>query len=297
MFYYEPAAEARRVYHGSFNQSARTRYYTRHLLHKAMSVFKFTLPEEWAENYFLYTLFINGYIVHFNTAKYGVVALFGRPSGYDLYRNPVEFTVTNQAFNETYVLEVGKDCEVVALTPDYLGVMDVVNEYAELMANASAAINLNLYNSRLSYLFWAKNPKQAEAYKKVYDEVGTGLPAVMLDTSLQKTNVKDEPTKPFEPFTTDLKNNYIADVVIDDLYKLEQSFARKIGLPEANTLKRERQTTSEINKSDIDTRSNIILWEETVQNNIERTTKLFPQLKGQYKCELRFKPEVEEHNV
>ena len=42
--------------------TALQRYFRKYLLQKAISVFKWTLPEEWDEDYFKYTLYGMGYI-------------------------------------------------------------------------------------------------------------------------------------------------------------------------------------------------------------------------------------------
>lgn len=295
--YYDPASYFRESYHGNFPSSTRTLYYTRHLLQKAMSVFKFELPERWDENYFLYTLFVKGYICitdvfsSLNGVSLGPIPQNGGITGRNFYYNPSQITIQNPYLRpNSKIVELGVDGEIISLTPDYLGIMDCVNEHAEMMANASAAINLNLYNSRLSYMFWAKNKQQAEAFKKMYDEVGTGQPAVVVDTKLAHTNSKGDQVKPFEPFTTDLKQNYIADQALDDMVKIEQMFARKVGLPSANTTKKERLNVDETNKGDIDTQSNVALWEETINLCIDRVHKLYPDLG--LKCERRFKEEV-----
>ena len=44
-------------------------YFRKYLLQKAMSVFKWTLPEEWDKDYFLYTLYGMGFISVLNTDK------------------------------------------------------------------------------------------------------------------------------------------------------------------------------------------------------------------------------------
>ena len=44
-------------------QNARlTRFFRKYLLQKAISVFKFTIPEEWDSDYFKYTLYGMGYL-------------------------------------------------------------------------------------------------------------------------------------------------------------------------------------------------------------------------------------------
>ena len=60
-------------------------YFRKYLLQKAISVFKWNLPEEWDEDYFLYTLYGMGFISILNTARYGVICQQCAPGGYNLY--------------------------------------------------------------------------------------------------------------------------------------------------------------------------------------------------------------------
>ena len=48
-------------------ESGLTAFFVRYLLQKAMSVFRYTLPENWDKTYFLYTLYSIGYIAVVNT--------------------------------------------------------------------------------------------------------------------------------------------------------------------------------------------------------------------------------------
>ena len=50
-----------------------TAFFRKYLLQKAMSVFKWKLPETWSEDYFLYTLYGWGYLAVVNTNKFGVI--------------------------------------------------------------------------------------------------------------------------------------------------------------------------------------------------------------------------------
>ena len=49
------------------------RYFARYLIQKAISVFKWKMPESWAQNYVLYSLYTWGYVAIVNTDKFGVI--------------------------------------------------------------------------------------------------------------------------------------------------------------------------------------------------------------------------------
>lgn len=289
--YYSPAKAYAQNYHGALLSSTRNAYYTRHLLQKAMSVFKFTIPERWDMNYFLFTLFTRGYVCVTDVGMpYGVIPQHCTISGWNIYYNPAKATIANPLLQGAIEVDLGIDGELIALTPDYHGILDCVNEYSEMMANATAAINMNLYNSRHSVVYWAGSKAQAETLKKMYDMVGAAEPAVFLDKGLLRKDDNGNRIQPWEPFNARLKENYITDKALDDLVKIEQSFAKKVGLPQANTLKRERMNVDEVNKGDVDTRSNTALWLEMLKLTIDRTNKMFPELK--LGVELRYESEL-----
>ena len=61
------------------------RFFRRYLFEKAISVFKWNLPEDWDEDYFKYTLYGMGYIAVLNTRSFGVICQGGALGGYNLY--------------------------------------------------------------------------------------------------------------------------------------------------------------------------------------------------------------------
>ena len=63
-------------------------FFRKYLIQKVLSVFKFKLPDNWAENYFLYTLFLEGYIAIINTDKFGVIPQNCGLQGYNVMYQP-----------------------------------------------------------------------------------------------------------------------------------------------------------------------------------------------------------------
>lgn len=248
-----------------------SKFFQRRLLQKAMSVFKWELPEEWPENYFLYTLYCWGMVTVLNTSKFGVIPQWGTPSGFDVFYRPRRSVVNNPLFNKTYDLVIGKDCEVIHIQPDYGGIMDIVQYYADLMALASETVSINILNSRLSYVFTAKNKASAEAFKKMYDSLMSGNPAVVQDSSLKLPDGSNA----WDAFAQNVGQNYIADRVISDLRKLEAEFDTLIGIPNANTDKRERLISDEVNANNVETQSMTDLWLEIAQKQCTKVNDMF----------------------
>ena len=123
------------------------RYFKKYLLQKAMSVFKWTLPEEWDKDYFLYTLYCRGFIAILDTDRYGVICQDCAPGGYNLYYRPSYVIVTNPLIKDTLTKKIDIDCVLLKLQPDYGSIMDIVNYYAEMLALCAESTGINIRNS------------------------------------------------------------------------------------------------------------------------------------------------------
>lgn len=246
-------------------------YYRRYLLQKAMSVFKWTLPANWSRDYFLYILYCWGNIAIINTDRYGVIPQGGTLTGYNLYYEPTHIQITNPLINHDLMPQIGVDCTLLKLQPDYGGIIDLVNDYAELMAIASETASINLFNSKLSYIFAANNKTGAESLKKLYDQIQAGNPAAVVDKNL--LNADGSPA--WMMFSQNVGQNYIVDKILSDLRKIESMFDTHIGIPNANTDKRERLVTDEVNANNVETYSKCALWLEELQDGCHRANDMF----------------------
>lgn len=266
------------MYNSSFSPSTvhvkNTRlqkFFKRYLFQKAIGVFKWTLPKTWNPFYFKYVLFAWGFIGVVETDKFGVICQAGAPYGYDIYYQPTNLIITNPLLKGSLNPRIGQECSVIKLQPDWGGVMDLVDYYSDMMALAAETFGINLLNSHLSYIFPADKQNIAESFKKMFDRVSSGEPAVVIDKAL----FKEDGSVSWEPFTQNIGQNYIADRVIADLRKLEAEFDTKIGIPNANTDKRERLITSEVEANNTETEILVDSWLENLQQGIDQTKELF----------------------
>lgn len=248
-------------------------YFKRYLLKRAISVFNFKLPKLWNANYFLYTLFMNGFISVLNVEPYGVICQQCGLMGYNLYYNPTQITVSNPNITGIINRTIGSDCAVIQLQPDYAGIMDIVEYFSAKLALLSEALDMNMLNSKLAYLFYATNKREAESFKKLFDNVMSGEPAVIVDTAL-----KPDEGDVIKAFANNLKQNYITPDMLADMRTLLNEFDSMIGLPNANTQKRERMITDEVQANDIETKSLSALWLETVKTGMDVANAIFPGL-------------------
>ena len=252
--------------------TALVEYYTKYLLEKAISVFKFDgIPDKWAMNYFQYVLFGYGYVAIINTDKYGVIPQLSGLTGYNVFYQPTMVTIANPLLDGLKTLEIGTQCEIIKLQPNYSGVMDIVTTYADLMALCLETAGINLLNSKMSYIFFSQNKSGAETFKKMYDKIASGEPMAVIDKSL----LDDEGNPAWTMFTQNVGQNYITDKILNDLQTIEDQFNTEIGIPNANTQKKERLIVDEVNANNIDTNAKIALWLETMQRDIGKVNQMF----------------------
>lgn len=247
------------------------RYFRKYLFQKAISVFKWDIPEEWDKDYFLYTLYGLGYIAVIDTDQYGVICQGGALGGYNLYYRPSYIIITNPLIRKSITANLDTDCALIKLQPDYSSIMDIVGYYADLMALASESTGINLLNVKSGTVFGAQNKAQAESYKKMYDTLSDGDPAVVID----KTLLDDQGKPSWFPFTQHLKESYVVTDLLSDMRKIEAMFDTDIGIPNANTDKRERLITDEVNANNVETATRCELWLESIRKGIDKANSKY----------------------
>ena len=247
------------------------RYFRKYLFQKAISVFKWQLPDEWDKDYFLYTLFGLGYIAIVDTDQYGVICQGGALGGYNLYYRPSYIMITNPLIQGTITANIDIDCALIKLQPDYSSIMDLVGYYADQLALAAESMGINLLNVKSGTVFGAESKAKAESYKKMYDTLSDGDPAVVIDKKLL-----DDTGKPtWFPFTQHIKESYVVTDILSDMRKIEAMFDTEIGIPNANTDKRERLITDEVNANNAETATRCELWLETLRKGIDKANKMY----------------------
>ena len=247
------------------------RYFRRYLFQKAISVFKWNLPETWNRDYFLYVLYSWGYLAVVETDKFGVICQAGVPYGYDIYYQPTNMVITNPLLRGSLEPRIGTECTVFKLQPDWGGINDLVNYYADMMALCAETASVNLLNSHLSFVFPAKDKPTAETYKKLFDKVAGGEPCVVVDKQL----FREDGTQVWNAFQQNIKQNYIVSDLLTDMRKIEDMFNTDIGIPNANTEKRERLLDAEVNANNIETITKCELWLEHLKKCAEETNRMF----------------------
>lgn len=262
---------------GVFN--ARTDYYSVQLQRTAMSIIDVEYNEDtntWDKDYIREALLLKGYFTVTRDENGILLPLKCGATGVNVFNRATTVVVANpviQSFERT----IGEDCELVYLQQKqgsrFRSLMPIITLYAQKLANCDAAIDINLFNSRIPYIFQASNQQVADSFKAMYDEICEGNPAVFVDEEMGSLlqNANGSNVIVFKG-----KENFIADVVQNEKMQIMNEFLTSIGINTANTTKRERQVVDEVNANNVEIEANIKLWAENVSDCVDKVNKMFP---------------------
>lgn len=271
-------------------------FWCRSLFQRSISVIKIKVPEDWQGNvrdFLYYCLFRFGFVGVFDDRERGTVFNPGTLSGFDFYYQPVTLIIANPAYQKSLELEIGKDCELIKLTPDFCGIWDIIVYYAEKLASLDSAINMSITNSKLAWLMGARNKSIAQTIKKIFDKVQRGDPLIIYDVKMQ-----DDPATKKEPWQflerQSIKNSYITTDQLKDFQTILNNFDTEIGIPTIPYEKKERMVSTEADSKIMDSTSRSIVWKNTLDDSFREVNKMFGL---DLSCELRFDPEAKEEEV
>ena len=267
-------------------------YWCRSLLQRVASVIDVTCP--WHGNvktFVMHCLFNWGFGVVFNTDEFGFVFQPCTVSGYNLYYQPTDALVSNPTWSEGKTIKLGSEGNLLQMTPDYHGIMDIIFYYAEKLASIDVAINTAIINSKIAWVLGAFSKSSAETLKKALDLINQGNPAVVYDKKklLVSTPTQDEP---WQKIDMEVKKNYILTDLLRDLQTILNDFDSEIGIPNSPYQKKERMVTSEAESKVIDSQARATTWVECLNESALTIKELFPDVELSFK--LRFENESEE---
>lgn len=250
---------------------ALTKFFERYLIDDFLGQWEVKLPETWAYNYTMYTLVYFGFLAVINTDKFGVIPQHCNLYGFDVMYQPTTAQIINPLIPNAIDARIHRDTELIKLFPDFGGIYDLIQFYAEKMALLSEGIDVNIINSKLSYIIGVDNKSSAETFKKTIDKVTSGEACVVTGKEL----FSEDGTPMWITFAQNLKQNYIASQQLEDLKKLKLMFDTDVGIPNANTEKKERLTDDEVNSNNVETQTKIELIADSLEESAKRVNKMF----------------------
>ena len=273
-------------------------FWVRSLFQRATSRIDCDLPDNWQgsrRDFLLYCLLSIGFVFVSKNKKLGFWFNPGSLYGSDFYYQPTEFILANPRAHKVGLLGktrfvLHEEGELLKFMPDYHGIFDIIEYYAEKLAAMDNAINMSIINSKFSFVLAGKNKATVEALKKMFDKINKGEPAVFLDKALM--NDPNDNEAPFQFVELQkLRENYITDQQLQDFQSILNSFDSEIGIPTTPYFKAERMVTSEADSKTTDSQARLITAIECLQSSVKDIKKLYPDIKLDFRLR---EPEREE---
>lgn len=251
-------------------------FWERALFQRALSVLEIELPEDWngsIKDFFNWCLYRIGFVAVFYDKKFGLSFQPCALNGYDFYYRPTKAIVSNPSLlfgSKTF--RIGKECEILKLTPDYMGIWDIIDYYAEKLSLLDNAINMSLINSKFGYILGAKNKSAGQALKKIFDRLNRGEPTIVYDKSIFDEGDND----PWQFLDLNVtKEKYLTPLQLADMRTLLHNFDTEIGIPTIPMEKKERMITDEATSLKMDAESRSEVWLKTFNESAIAVNKMF----------------------
>lgn len=232
-------------------------YYQFQLMTKLKSVLTIDgYPKNWNIDNMWDVILKNGYIPIVST-DLGTLALEGGFYGQNMYYMPTNVIVNNPVLGNINRV-IGEDGELLYINYEYntfQSVMSLINRYAVLLANIDCSLNVSLMNSRVAHVFEAESDAEVKTLEKMYDDVSKGNPAVFL-----KKGRRSLPSSNENSSFLNVKNTYIGNDLLLTKKSIMNEFLTEIGINNANTDKRERLNSDEVNANNTEVRCTIMRY-------------------------------------
>ena len=248
-----------------------SRYFQRYLIQEVLAPYDITLPDNWRRDYVLYVLFCLGRFAIVKTDRFGIIPQHCGLRGYNVQYGPTNAVIANPLIRGVLDPVIDQECVVVQIQADYHGIMDIVQYYADIMAVSASSAAVNTFQAKLGYVFKVKDKAQAVAFEQMYADINNGKMAAFIDKDLFDENGSPS----WDSFSRNLKENYIAGDIILNMAKWRDMFLTDIGIPNANTEKRERLIVDEANANNIETNSKAANWFRHIEEGFEKARKMF----------------------
>lgn len=259
-------------------------YWERSFFQRLRGLIEFNgLPESgpgqvgWDYDAFLYQLFRTGFATVFKSKTYGLVVQPAFPTGYGLQYQPRGMQISTTFFNFPRPLEIGKECAVIKLTPDYQGTWDLVTKYAREMQLAEIAIRQSAINSRFAYAAVVKDDKGKRTMEGIFNQLANGAPAVVVNADLrQQLAAKGDGdfSLPIMQFDRDLSKNFILPDLMEYRRNILCDFYRELGVS-VQPNKKERMVVTESKAADAETFNRREVWRITLEKSLDIVNEMY----------------------
>ena len=242
-------------------------YYTSECLKKLFGVYEIrNVPDGWDYDYMMERIFLDGKLCITDTSL-GVLPLQTGVSGINVFNHPTTCVIANPVLG-SFERTIDVDCALVKLQFDFGNVWPIISRYSTMLAMCDSAIAVNLINTKTSAIFGAESKAEAESFKRIYDQMSSGKPAVFIGEGLAK-RLADR------LLFNRVKEQYIADSVEDLKQRIMDDFLSDIGINNANTDKRERLNTFEVVSNTQEVRAGAEHWLDNINEGFDVANKMY----------------------
>ena len=200
------------------------------------------------------------------------------PFGVNMYYKPTSFNIANPVLG-SFTKTIGIDGELIYLeevpgvNSQFKTIRPLLTKYAYQLTACDKCIDQSLMNSGVAAIFSASSKKAAESYRAMYDDISMGKPAVFVDEELNLTSPNSRNLQ-----YTPAKDNFVCDKVQIEKRCIIEEFLTAIGVNNANTSKRERLNTDEVNSNNDECYIATAVWKRNLKETTDKAKKLFPSL-------------------
>ena len=244
-------------------------YYFNKLLKMIYAIFKFdNIPDNWNMPYFKEHLFLDG-VVCVTDTDFGVIPLQTGRSGINVYGQPTDFIISNPVLG-TLQGKIDKDGVMIYLSilgGHYVSLVPLISRYATLLSEVDGSLQTSLINSRIAHVFSASSQAQLKTMQKVYDDISKGKPAVFIRKNPDESND--------HVLFNNVRQSFIGTELLDTKRSLLNEFMSEIGINNANTQKKERLITGEVDSNKSELSANINEWYENLKNCINKVNDMY----------------------
>lgn len=236
--------------------------YEERFKHLALNLFEWSgLPESIPSYYIERTLYRDGKILFFSDSRYGFMALpCGEVGGVNPYGEYLKYRATGFNYNKEYTVD---NSVCIWNNPSKSPTEQHVQYFADKIMRIERSIDVNLNVTRIPWIFKG-NGNNLLSLKNIYAQVERNEPVIYLDNKIaDDLDVLETPSIYLCDKFADLRHDYINEV------------ATFFGIKNANTDKRERLITDEVNANNEFTEYNVDFMLECRKIACDKINKMF----------------------
>ena len=194
--------------------------------------------------------------------------------GLDPYAMPITLLATNPVLGNI-TGKVNKDCVWVRNNKFATPTIETIKYYATQLAKVQISLNVSLSNNRMTKVFQAESDEQAQAIRKMVDDIDSGKLAVIQKPDVFAQIMGGDKANNMLVYST--ASQYLADKYIENMREILNDFYATFGVNSsgANMIKASKNSVAEVNSNNQQIMINRIYWLEPRQEAAKLASELF----------------------